>query len=160
MDSLRISAASREIASLCAYPHIPLVHRNLNSRSSVRTEQELGGALRISCSLTMLDMMSSVRHVSSGACSRHAAITGSRQSSARGAPVAPRPRGTQPTRAIAEAPSRPQSQNGAAPAHPVAPNGWSLDSWKKFQAWQQPNYPDQVGCQNNLHGGTTQVAPC
>jgi len=59
-------------------------------------------------------------------------------------------RGMQPARAIAEAPPRPQSVNGAAHAHSQTPSGWAPDSWKKFQAWQQPNYPDQEALKDSV----------
>lgn len=85
------------------------------------------------------------RLASSGACSRQSGLSGRSHAqkqllqSARQRPAG-RP---QPVRAIAEPPTR------AAPAAPsqngAAPSDWAPDSWKRYKAHQQPNYPDKVG---------------
>lgn len=89
----------------------------------------------------MQDAMS-IRQINSGACSRHSVPTSQNKLCSLRSPS--RSRNAQPVRAIAEAPARPQSQNGAKPQQSEAPQDWAPDSWKKFQAWQQPNYPDRV----------------
>lgn len=97
-------------------------------------------------------MQLSCRLISSGACSRH---SGTPLRSCSNKPLLrctkQRTSLAQPVRAIAEPATRqqPSVQNGAAPqASPE--DAWAPDSWKRYKAWQQPNYPNQAELESSV----------
>lgn len=118
----------------------PAVHLKACGRSARR----LGVARAQMLDTGVMASALSSRLASSGACSRQSGPTarsvGNKQllQAARQRPAGR----TQPVRAIAEPPTRTAraapSQNGAVPSD------WAPDSWKRYTAHQQPNYPDKV----------------